>query len=262
MADRPQGVPPSSSSGQAGGIPRLSEAEVAERLTRLEGLLDQLERVPGPGTDLALEAVATLTAIYGEALSRIMTVLGALQESLPNAQPGGLPDVTAELVADDLLGHLLILHGLSPVPAGQRIAAALAEIRPLVQAQGSDVRLAGVDGVGGVGGVDGVGGVARVELLGQGKCCSATPATPATLREAIEAAILGAAPELASVEIEQVEVAAAQPEPTLIPVDAILRSRRVSPGADGPAPTGSIAQTTTIEAVESANHPNPAGRPM
>ena len=186
MADEPGGA-------------RLSGPEVEERLTRLEGLLGQLEQVPGPGTDLAMEAVATLTAIYGEALARVMTRLG------------DQPEAAADLAGDELLGHLLILHGLTPVPTGERVAAALADVRPFVQSQGGDVLLAGVDG-----------GTARVQLSGHCQGCS-SPAT--TVRDAITEAILGAAPELTAVEVESVTAAA---EPALIPVEALLRPRGAS----------------------------------
>ncbi len=179
-----------------GGGARLSGPEVEERLTRLESLLGQIEQGSGPGSELALEAVATLTAIYGEALARVMTRLDTL------------PEAAADLAADELLAHLLILHGLSPVPAAERIAAALEDIRSLAATQGADIRLAGLDG-----------GVARVELRVHG-CSSAA----ATLRHAITQVVLAAAPELATVEVESVPAAA---EPALIPVEAVLRPRQV-----------------------------------
>jgi Fe-S cluster biogenesis protein NfuA len=178
---------------------RLSGPEVEQRLTRLEGLLGQIEQMPGPGGDLTLDAVATLTAIYGEALARIMTRLSEL------------PGIVADLAADELLGHLLILHGLSPVPTGQRVAAALDIIRPFVQSQGGDARLVGVDG-----------GVARVRISGHRRGCSSPPAT---VRDAVTEAILAAAPELSAVEVESAPEAA---EPALIPVESVLRPRRVS----------------------------------
>lgn len=183
---------------RGGGGARLSGPEVEERLTRLEGLLSQLEQVPGPGTELAMDAVATLTAVYGEALARVMTRLGDQSQA------------AADLAGDELLGHLLILHGLTPVPTGERVAAALAGVRPFVQSQGGEVRLAGVDGE-----------TARVQLSGHCQGCS-SPAT--AVRDAITEAILGAAPELTAVEVESVTAA----EPALIPVEALLRPREAS----------------------------------
>ncbi|HTU73450.1 MAG TPA: NifU family protein [Trebonia sp.] len=179
MAERPDG---------SGG--RLSGPQIEERLALLDLLLDQIERVPGPGSELALDAVATLTAIYGEALARVVDVM---------------PGAAAGLAADELLGHLLTLHGLSPVPAWDRIVAALKD----VGAQGGDIRLASLDGA-----------VARVQLAAHG-CSSAT----APLRAAITDAVLAAAPELAAVEVEAAPVTA---EPALIPVEALRRPGQVS----------------------------------
>jgi Fe-S cluster biogenesis protein NfuA len=174
---------------QEPGGARLSGPAVEERLALLDRLLGQIEQVPGPGSELALDAVATLTAIYGEALARIIDAM---------------PEAAAGLAADELLGHLLILHGLSPVPARERIIAALRAVR----SHGGDIRLAGLDG-----------GVARVQLAARG-CSSAA----ATLRDAITEAVLAAAPELTAVEVESAPVAV---EPALIPVEAVLRARQV-----------------------------------
>jgi Fe-S cluster biogenesis protein NfuA len=179
--------------------PRLSGPQVEERLNRLDQLLGQLEQVPGPGSELALEAVATLTAVYGEALARVMTRLDA-----PPATGAGL---VADLAADQLIGHLLILHGLSPVPVADRITAALENVRSGLKGRDAGLRLAGLDG-----------DVARVQLSSGG--CSSSAAA---LREAITEAVLAAAPELAAVEVESAPAAA---EPALIPVEA-LRRRQV-----------------------------------
>jgi len=173
--------------GEAGS--RLSGPQVEERLALLDRLLGQLEQGGGPVSEVALEAVATLTAIYGEALARIVDTL---------------PEATADLAADELTGHLLILHGLSPVPASDRITAALQNVKP----QAGEARLVGLDD-----------GVARVQLSAYG--CSSSAAT---LRAAITEVVLAAAPELAAVEVEPVPVVA---EPALIPVEALLRPRQV-----------------------------------
>lgn len=182
--DGPMAEPP-----DTGGA-RLSGPQVEERLALLERLLGQIEQGRGPGSELALEAVATLTAIYGEALARVVDAV---------------PEATADLAADELVGHLLILHGLSPVPVRDRIVAALRQVQP----QGGDIRLAALDG-----------GVARVQLASRG-CSSAA----ASLRTAITEVVLAVAPELAGVEVESAPAAA---EPALIPVEALVRVRRVS----------------------------------
>lgn len=87
----------------AAGRPRLADAAVRERLTDLDVALGDLEQSPDGGP--ALDAVAVLLEIYGEALARV----------LDHADPA----TRAALTADELVGHLLELHGIRPptVPA-------------------------------------------------------------------------------------------------------------------------------------------------
>jgi len=181
---------------QPAGGSRLSGPQVEERLAVLDNLLGQLEQGSAPGSELALEAVATLTAIYGEALARVMTRLAAL------------PEVTAGLAADELVGHLLILHELSPIAASERIAAALRDLEP----RAAGIRLAGL-----------ADGVAYVQLPAHG--CSSSAAA---LRAAITDVVLAAAPELTAVQVEPAPAAPSVAEPAFIPVEAVLGTRRVS----------------------------------
>lgn len=151
---------------------RLDEATVAERLSRLDLLLEQIEGAPGPMTAAAIEAVQVLAAVYGEALAR---VLDAADVSL------------VERMTDDLLlGHLLVLHGIHPEPPERRAARAVEGLRPSVQERGGDVELTGVEA-----------GVARVRLAAKG-CGSSS----ADLEEAVREAVLALAPELSGVERE------------------------------------------------------------
>jgi Fe-S cluster biogenesis protein NfuA len=172
----------------ADGPPRLDGPQVAGRLERLEDLLSHLEQVPGPTTEAALDAVSLLAEVYGEALARVMDRLGS--------QPG----LAAGLAGDELVGRLLALHGLHPAPLEERVARALEDVR----SHGGDVQFEGIED-----------GVARVRLSARG-CGS----SPALLKEAVDAAIAAAAPELSGVE--PVEPAGRGPA-AFIPADALLR---------------------------------------
>lgn len=97
-----------------------------------------------------------------------------------------------------------IAEAATRLPVRERIVSALRQVQP----PDGDVRLAGLDG-----------GVARVQVATHG-CSSATR----PLRDAISAVILAAAPELTAVEVEPAPVAAV---PAIIPVEAVLRTRRV-----------------------------------
>ncbi|HET7327820.1 MAG TPA: hypothetical protein VFJ14_11120 [Nocardioidaceae bacterium] len=170
---------------------RLDDAEVEDLLTRFERLLGRVEQVPGPTADAALEAIETLAAVYGEALARVMSRVAALAE----------PGLAEQLVEDELVGHLLVLHGLHPQSVEDRVAETLAEVGTLLQ--GDDgVELTGIDA-----------GVARIRVTASG-CGSAG------LGASVADAVLAAAPELAEVVPETVQPLAAAP---LIPAESLLR---------------------------------------
>ena len=149
----------------------MQDAEVRERVARVEELLAGID-----GNPAAVEAVAGVVELYGEALRRILAV-GAVD------------------VGDELVSHLLLLHDLHPEGAETRVARALDEVRPYLRSHGGDVDLLGVEA-----------GRARVRLTGT---CDGCPSSAATLRHAIEEAVARAAPELDGVEAEGVT------EPTL-----------------------------------------------
>jgi Fe-S cluster biogenesis protein NfuA len=141
---------------------------VDPRVERIEELLDKVEGVPE-----ATELVQALLELYGEGLRRIVPRLD-----------GALDD----LAHDELVAHLLLLHGLHPVPLATRVEGALEEMRPYLDTHGGDVRLLGVDE-----------GVVRLQLQGS---CSGCPSSALTLRHGIEEAIYKAAPDVDRIEAE------------------------------------------------------------
>lgn len=168
---------------------RLDNAAVRDRLARLDGLLEQVEAIPGPSGEIALEAVSALAEVYGEALARAI------------AYASDTPGLTQSIVEDELLGHLLVLHGIHPDPVERRVTRALDELRPAVQERGGDLELSGIDR-----------GVAMVQLSIKG--CSS-----AGVEDAVREAVLTAAPELSDV---QRAPAAAKRDAAFIPVDTLL----------------------------------------
>jgi len=169
----------------------LPDEEVRERVARLDDLLGRLEHLPGPAVDVAMEAIEALTEVYGTALARVVALVSTGSAGV------------RELADDEVVGHLLLLHGLHPDPPGERIARALDEVRPELGEKG-DVELTGIDD-----------GVATIRVTAAG--CSSTAARTAS---AVRDVVLAAAPELADVRPVTARPPAA---PALIPVDALLR---------------------------------------
>jgi Fe-S cluster biogenesis protein NfuA/nitrite reductase/ring-hydroxylating ferredoxin subunit len=146
----------------------------------IERLLEEVETLPDPGArQTATDLVTALLDLYGEGLARVVEVVAESDED------GRL---AAALAGDELVAHLLLLHGLHPEPVGTRVRRALAEVRPYLESHGGDVELLGVED-----------GVVRLRLNGSCKGC---PSSAATLQLAIEDAIQRAAPDVERVEAE------------------------------------------------------------
>jgi Fe-S cluster biogenesis protein NfuA len=137
-----------------------------EAVERIEALLDEVEGQPA-----VTELVQALLELYGEGLRRIAARFDM-----------------RELAGDELVEHLLLLHGLHPVPVEERVAGALDEMRPYLDSHGGDVRLLGIQD-----------GVVRLQLQGS---CSGCPSSAVTLRHGIEEAIYRAAPDVERIEAE------------------------------------------------------------
>ncbi|WP_165984779.1 NifU family protein [Streptomyces sp. YIM 98790] len=173
------------------GDGRLDGPALGRQLSRLDELLERVQDVPGPTAEAAVEAVRALTAVYGEALARVLDV----------AAGRGL---TGRLLDDELLGHLLVLHGLHPEPVERRAARGVDRVRGAVREHGGEVELTGVED-----------GVARVRLTARG-CGGSSGALEAAVREAV----LAMAPELSGVEREP---AAGGSPAAFVPVAALAR---------------------------------------
>jgi Fe-S cluster biogenesis protein NfuA/nitrite reductase/ring-hydroxylating ferredoxin subunit len=171
----------------------LDDQGLQERVARMEMLLGEIEALEDPNArSKAAEVVQVLLELYGEGLARMMDTIaeGEEREKTFDAFAG-----------DELISHLLLLHGLHPLDVETRVVRALEEVRPYLQSHGGNVELLGVEG-----------GVARLRMQGS---CSGCPSSTMTLKLAIEEAIQKAAPDLDGIEAEGV-VEEPKPAPTIV----------------------------------------------
>jgi Fe-S cluster biogenesis protein NfuA/nitrite reductase/ring-hydroxylating ferredoxin subunit len=96
------------------------------------------------------------------------------------------------LPEDTVVSHLLLLHGLHPLPIEARVHQALEKVRPYMESHGGNVELVSVDD-----------GVVRVRLQGT---CGTCPASSITLKLAVEDAIHESAPDVIAVEEVKADV--------------------------------------------------------
>jgi Fe-S cluster biogenesis protein NfuA len=177
----------------------VAQPDTAARadLARVERLLEQLDALPDPAArGAATEVVQALLDLYGEGLGRIVEVLAEHDDGT----------LAGALAGDELVAHLLLLHGLHPVPVQERVRGALHSVLPYLESHGGNVELLGVEE-----------GVVRLRLEGS---CSGCPSSSATLKLAIEDAIFKAAPDVDEVRAEGVASPTA-PAPALLQLECI-----------------------------------------
>jgi Fe-S cluster biogenesis protein NfuA/nitrite reductase/ring-hydroxylating ferredoxin subunit len=160
----------------------LRDEEARDRVARLEGLLEELEKLPDPAVrERGTELVQAVVELYGAGLERIVSLL---------AERDDAPELADGLAADELISHLLLLHDLHPTPLETRVRGALDEVRPYLESHGGNVELLSLEE-----------GIVRLRMEGS---CSGCPSSTATLKLAIEDAIHKSAPDVVGIEAEGV----------------------------------------------------------
>ncbi len=167
-----------------------TEVHPGELLDRIQQLSTQVEELEdGRARELAQELVATVIAMYGDGLERIMT-------TIHDARDAGTT-ILDELAQDGAVASLLLIHDLYPVPLEDRVIEALDTVRPYMESHGGNVELVALED-----------GVATLRLEGS---CNGCAASRATLELAIKQALDEHAPDLAGLEVHGVADAPASP---------------------------------------------------
>lgn len=139
---------------------------------RIEDLLASLQA--GRAKDTAEQLVRLLVQMYGDGLSRIVSMLEH--------------DQVVRLAEDELVESLLLLHDLHPLSVDVRVQRALDRVRPYLGSHAGGVEYLAVD----------ADGVAHLRLEGS---CEGCASSAVTVKMAIEGAVQDAAPELTGIEV-------------------------------------------------------------
>lgn len=206
--------------GPSGSSPLDESAADAQWRTagdRIQALLDASAAGGAAAGERAEQLVREVTDLYGAGLERLMSLAARAS-----------PELADELVADDLIASLLLVHGLHPHSVERRITDALDSVRPYLGSHGGDVHLLEVAGE-----------VVRLQFSGSCKSC---PSSAVTLELAVEDAVRAAAPEISSIDV------VAQEEETVaavIPAESLLN--RVRSGRHAWHPVAGLAELTPGE---------------
>jgi Fe-S cluster biogenesis protein NfuA/nitrite reductase/ring-hydroxylating ferredoxin subunit len=150
-------------------------------MEQIEGLIRTIENLPDAAARTsALALVQALMEFHGAALDRLMEIIADAGDT-----GYGIFD---KFAGDDIVGSLLLLYGLHPLPLETRVLQALERVRPYLDSHGGNVELLGITD-----------GVVRLRMQGSCKSC---PSSSVTLKLAIEDAIYAAAPDVVAIEAE------------------------------------------------------------
>ena len=174
----------------AGAQARLGDRAVRQRLVVLDEQLAQLESTPGPIGELALAAVSGLAEVYGQALARALDLVD--------------PALLDRMLGDELIGHLLVLHGIHPSPIEYRTSRVVEGMRARLVARGAEIELTGLEH-----------GVAILRLSAKG-CGSGA----AGIEQSVRDALLAAVPELSAVTFVPAQRTS---RATFVPLDSLMR---------------------------------------
>ncbi|OBK40103.1 hypothetical protein A5658_23610 [Mycobacterium sp. 1245111.1] len=164
---------------------------------RIQTLLDATSTGGAVARERAEQLVREVVELYGAGLQRILAAVG------DQAAPGLLDRVAA----DDLVGSLLLVHGLHPHDVYRRVSDALDRVRPYLGSHGGDVHLLNI-----------VDDTVQLQFAGSCKSC---PSSAVTLELAVEDAIRAAAPEISSIELVAPETGVAAAA-TVIPAESLM----------------------------------------
>ncbi len=159
----------------------LNVNEFQGRLQQLEALLRDAERSADPAARTRLQqivqAILDLHAVGLERLLEHIAAVGPAGDQIADACAG-----------DDIVGGMLLLHGLHPLDVEDRVRKALESVRPYLRSHGGNVEL-----------IEVADGIVRLRLDGS---CHSCPSSSVTMQQTVEEAIYAKAPEVVAVEVE------------------------------------------------------------
>lgn len=146
--------------------------EFREQMGRVESLVSALEALPDTAARAAArELVRALLDLHAAGLERVIALAGK--------------DLITRLTDDELVSSLLLMHGLHPLSADDRVTRVLDHARPKLLAFGGDVEL-----------IDATEDIVRVRLRGD-------PAAEPELQRALESLIVAVVPDVTAIEFEE-----------------------------------------------------------
>ena len=161
------------------------DKDLHKRIQRIGEIVEQLEAAADPNARaMAKELLESLMALHGAALEKILNIShegGEIGESL-----------ISKFASDQLVSGLLLLYGLHPCDMRTRVSAALEKARGFLDAHSAQAELISISEDGAI--------TLRLHRK-PGGCGS----TAATVKSTLESAIQDAAPDAASILVQEAD---------------------------------------------------------
>jgi Fe-S cluster biogenesis protein NfuA len=156
----------------------MADRDLHDPLARVDELIRTLEAADPRWQAVARELVQALLEFHRRGLAKLLEIV---------SQSGKTAEAIREACThDDLVGQLLMLHGLHPKDLETRVRDALDQVRPKLLAFGADVEL-----------LDIADHALRLRLTSD---CQSRPSSIDALKRAVAEAICGAASDVAEIE--------------------------------------------------------------
>ena len=151
----------------------------SERIQQLIGQIDQLK--DKESRELVQACISEMLGFYGKGLERILKILMRDGSSASTK-------LLNDLIEDNFVSGLLLIHDLHPLDLQTRLNAALEKVRPYMDSHGGNVEIVSLKD-----------GAAKLKLSGSCKGCASSSVT---MELAIKQAIEENCPDLVSLEVE------------------------------------------------------------
>jgi Fe-S cluster biogenesis protein NfuA/nitrite reductase/ring-hydroxylating ferredoxin subunit len=157
--------------------------DVNQQKERIEELVQQIEQFPNPAMrSLLAESMEAALALHSSGLKRIFDLIDQTEGSAEEARKN--------LLEDDFIKGLLVMHGLHPDDLETRLYKALDKIKPYMDSHGGSVEVLHIEE-----------GAATLKLEGS---CDGCPSSATTLELGIKQAIEEECPDLIALEVKGV----------------------------------------------------------
>jgi len=177
------------------------------QIEKIQSCVEYFEQHPDAEIrNRGVELLRAVMELHGSCLKRVIGVI-ADRESTGR-------EILEALARDESVAGLLMLYGLHPLPLPERVDRALEELSPLLAQHKAGVDLLSIDR-----------GVVRLRLTTNGGGCHSSAGT---LKETINQTLLGAAPDIEQLLIEEVT----EPKVFFVPLESLSKpksERKVNP---------------------------------